>query len=303
MDGSPEGPSSVAVVRKCSDGRLRALIAWADLPAEELQARLREWGPALATALCLPPGVPAVNPASVADPLEMARYVSAALGHDMRNIMSGIIGALELHRSAGQGVGEEVFDAVRRRAVEGVAMVEAMMGRLRTSQPEPAETVDLAAVVSDFKRDIEPLGQAMAASGVTFQTNGQPAQVAVDRSELYRALLALVFNSWRACRHGGAVEVVTEVRRGRAALEVRDDGEGMDPEVHRRAKEPFYTTEPDHHWGLGLTIAEEVAKQAHGSLMIRPREDRGTTVTLSLPLIEGTTGQHTPHRAPGGNKP
>lgn len=276
---------SVAVIRRCPDGHCRAVILCADLPAQELKVRVGALAPALATALSLPPGEPVVDPTMGVDPLEMAQHVSAALAHDVRNIMSGIIGALELHRSAGQGAGEEVFDSVRRRAVEGVAMVEAMMERLRGRPRPPTEPLDLAAAVSGFAADIHPLVQVMSAEGVAFQSSGQWAQARLGRSELYRALLALVFNSWRACRNRGTVEVGVEMRRGRAVVEVRDDGAGMTPQVHLRAKEPFYTTEPELHWGLGLTIAEEVAKQAQGSLVIRPREDRGTTVTLSLPLV------------------
>lgn len=276
--------SSAALVRRRPDGRREALVLGAAAPAEVLEQRLGDWGLALATALCLPHRQEGEALALGVDPLEMTRHVSAALAHDMRNIMSGIIGALELQRSTGKAAGEEVFDAIRRRAVEGVAMVEAMMGRLRAGPRPAAEELELLAATRDFAAAIEPLAQVMVQQGVSLTVTGEPAQVRVERPELARALLALVFNSWRACRGGGTVKVLVDVRRGRAVLEVQDDGAGMTPEVHRRAKEPFYTTEPQIHWGLGLTIAEEVAKQAQGSLVIRPREDRGTTVTVSLPL-------------------
>jgi signal transduction histidine kinase len=276
--------SVAALVRRGPDGRRAALVLGAEIPAELLGQRLRDWGPALATALCLPHHEAGDAPVLGVDPLEMTRHVSAALAHDVRNIMSGIIGALELQRSTGEGAGEEVFDAIRRRAVEGVAMVEAMMGRLRAGHRPATEEVDLLAAARDFAGAVEPLAQVMAQHGVGLTVSGEPARARVERPELARALLALVFNSWRACRGGGTVKVLVDVRRGRAVLEVQDDGAGMTPEVHRRAKEPFYTTEPQIHWGLGLTIAEEVAKQAQGSLVIRPREDRGTTVTVSLPL-------------------
>ena len=69
--------------------------------AEHL-VRADEVAPAAAAALSLcPPGPPAPLVAGGGlDALEMMEYVSGAVAHDVRNVMAGIIGAVELHLAA-----------------------------------------------------------------------------------------------------------------------------------------------------------------------------------------------------------
>ena len=68
-------------------------------------------------------------------------------------------------------------------------------------------------------------------------------------------------------------------------FEVRDKGSGMDAETALRAPEPFYTTkEPGKGLGLGLFLAQNLAEQFGGELVIDAGKQDGTTVTISLAL-------------------
>ena len=62
----------------------------------------------------------------------------------------------------------------------------------------------------------------------------------------------------------------------------------MDDETLRHAKEPFFTTrEVGQGLGLGLSLADGMARIADGVLAIRSQLGKGTTVELRLPAIEG----------------
>ena len=68
-------------------------------------------------------------------------------------------------------------------------------------------------------------------------------------------------------------------------FEVKDQGCGMDAEISARATEPFFTTkEPGRGLGLGLFLAQNLAEQFGGELVIDSKKQGGTTVTISLAL-------------------
>jgi CheY-like chemotaxis protein len=71
----------------------------------------------------------------------------------------------------------------------------------------------------------------------------------------------------------------------RLHLLLEDNGAGMDPEVLRRACDPFFSTKSaGRSRGLGLSIAFSLAKQMGGSLALHSLLGEGTRAELELPL-------------------
>jgi signal transduction histidine kinase len=70
------------------------------------------------------------------------------------------------------------------------------------------------------------------------------------------------------------------------ALEVKDDGPGMDEATLVRAFEPFYSTKFPGR-GLGLPVVLGVLRAHGGGLDIESQPARGTTVRVYLPVADG----------------
>lgn len=108
-----------------------------------------------------------------------------------------------------------------------------------------------------------------------------------DLDALGIALRNLVQN---ALRHAGAeAQVVVEVVAP-ASIEVRDDGPGVDAHQMEVLRQPFArggSDAPGH--GLGLSIADEVARQSGGRLELASphRRGRGFSATLVLRSVAG----------------
>jgi signal transduction histidine kinase len=66
-------------------------------------------------------------------------------------------------------------------------------------------------------------------------------------------------------------------------IDVQDTGEGMDPHVRLRAKDPFFTTRPSGT-GLGLAIVDRIVEAHDGEISITSRTGTGTTVSVFLPI-------------------
>jgi len=67
---------------------------------------------------------------------------------------------------------------------------------------------------------------------------------------------------------------------------VSDTGVGMSDDVRRRALQPFFTTKGPKRTGLGLSVAYGAVQRYGGALEIDSTAERGTTVTISLPVAE-----------------
>jgi two-component system sensor histidine kinase RegB len=76
-------------------------------------------------------------------------------------------------------------------------------------------------------------------------------------------------------------------RRALVALEVIDRGEGMPPEIARRAGEPFFTTKsPGKGMGLGLFLVRLVAEKCDGNWRLESEPGQGTRSILELPSAD-----------------
>ena len=68
-------------------------------------------------------------------------------------------------------------------------------------------------------------------------------------------------------------------------FQVEDKGSGMDEDVLAKATEPFFTTKGQGKGlGLGLFLAQNVAEQLGGTLLLSSRKSHGTTATISFAL-------------------
>ena len=117
----------------------------------------------------------------------------------------------------------------------------------------------------------------------------------VDLSEFELALLNLAVNARDAMTAGGTLTLSTRnmsFARANAldlagdfvAVEVKDTGVGIEPQLLNRVFEPFFTTkEVGKGTGLGLSQVYGFAKQAGGVATVSSQPGQGTRVTLYLP--------------------
>jgi len=134
-----------------------------------------------------------------------------------------------------------------------------------------------------------------------------------NATQIHQVFLNLCVNARDAMAQGGELTITATNRvidaaeaatipNGQAgnflAVEVKDTGDGIPPEVIARIWEPFFTTKGvDKGTGLGLSTVRGIVQQHGGFVTVRTHLHRGTTFTVFLPagsdpLLSKTEPEH-----------
>jgi PAS domain S-box-containing protein len=232
-----------------------------------------------------------------AQKLEAIGHLTGGLAHDFNNILSIIIGSLDLITPTSNPTeAKELLDAALAAAHRGADITRTLLAvaRRRALNPEPTD-------VNQLIDEIIPLLRQSAGKKleIEFSNNAVDAICEIDPGGLANALMNLVINARDAMPKGGRVLVYTyrtevlprslmvplELKPGPyLVIGVDDSGCGMSDEVALRAFDPFFTTKGrGQGTGLGLAMVYGFARQSGGTARIQSAIGRGASVQLMLP--------------------
>jgi signal transduction histidine kinase len=76
-----------------------------------------------------------------------------------------------------------------------------------------------------------------------------------------------------------------ELFEGMIRVSIKDNGEGIAPEMQSRIFVPNFTTKSSGT-GLGLAMCKGIVEQAQGKIWFETEQGRGTTFHVELPVVE-----------------
>ncbi|MBF0296377.1 MAG: MCP four helix bundle domain-containing protein [Magnetococcales bacterium] len=113
----------------------------------------------------------------------------------------------------------------------------------------------------------------------------EPLEVWGDRLKIGQVLRNLIRNALDVTPDHGAVRVSARREGEILAIQVRDWGAGLAPDVAGKIFEPFFTTKKSGVGvGLGLPICYSIAQQLGGTLEVTNAAAGGVAATLRLPI-------------------
>ncbi len=224
--------------------------------------------------------------------LEALGTFAAGIAHDFNNILAAILAHAEVgrHQLAGEHAVsthlEEVVASTRRAS----ALVGQILSFTRRGRAE-LKPLDLVDTVVEGLRIVRPT--LPTAVRLRLSLPGGQAWVQGDPTQLAQVLLNLCTNASQAMPEArGVIDVslaraIDDQREPRWVLQVRDDGEGIDPDVREPIFDPFFTTkERGSGTGLGLAVVFGIV-QAHGATIdVESEPGAGTAMTIDFPALE-----------------
>lgn len=226
--------------------------------------------------------------------MEAIGQLTGGVAHDFNNILTGIVGALDLVRrrlEAGR-TGEILrYVEVASTAANRAASLTARLLAFGRRQPLTVTSVDLNSIVLSM----EDLLRRTMGEAIEIEISLEPdlPYAATDVNQIENAILNLAINARDAMPAGGRLTIRTELEpRGGSAdgpgfvfLTVADTGGGMDADVREKAFDPFFTTKAlGQGTGLGLSMIYGFMKQIGGNAEIASEPGQGTIVRLTLPI-------------------
>ncbi len=220
---------------------------------------------------------------------QFAEFVQlvGGLAHEIKNPLSTIRLNLEL---LGEDLGDPQTPS-ERRAVNKVEVVERECTRLQQllddflkfARVRPAELAPQS--VNDSLHRVLDFFQPQAdSSGIELirYLESDLAHVRIDPESLQAALLNLILNAQQALPDGGQLMVRSRSTPQGIAIDLIDNGIGMDTATLNRAFDPFYSTKSGGS-GLGLPTTRKIIEAHGGTLSVQSEPGRGTQFTIELP--------------------
>lgn len=197
-----------------------------------------------------------------------------ALSHDLRTPITALKLRAELIED----------EAQRQRLLAPIEEMEKLteqalsLARAGASQEARAQ-VDLAEIARTLCGELQDMGIDVRAEAPA------PVTALCRPSEIARALRNLAEN---AAKHGGGGAMkVGRTEAGEPYVEITDEGPGVSAETLARLTEPFFRADAARTStggaGLGLAIAQAIADEHGGKLVLTNRAPRGFSAKLVLP--------------------
>lgn len=121
-------------------------------------------------------------------------------------------------------------------------------------------------------------------------------EITADKAKIIQVLLNLITNAKEACEQDGTIHLSSDVRtlpetgKQYAAISVKDNGCGIEPENLHKIFDPFFSTKSKSRGrGLGLPICQNIAHLHRGWIDVESQPGQGSCFTLVLPLEPDTT--------------
>jgi signal transduction histidine kinase len=216
------------------------------------------------------------------EPLEQ---FAAHVAHDFNNLLTGILGNLELMQNRAKRNNITTFDSYlegARHAGNRAAIFAQRLLAFSGRGGQDFAPVTINTLLTEIAESLSPHERPIPLD----LADGNTA-VSCDPTHAERAIHELLANAMDATSATGTITLATRLSPGTVTITIHDTGPGMPPDTLARAKEPFFTTKPNGAGkGLGLAIADNFARETHGTLEITSTPS-GTTASLHLPAIQG----------------
>jgi two-component system OmpR family sensor kinase len=226
---------------------------------------------------------------------ERMRQFVADASHELRTPLAAVRGYAELYRQGAVTEPEDVTGTMRRIEDESIRMgglVNDLLLLTRLDRQRPLERgpVDLTVLAADAVQDARALDPTRQVRLIGLSGDLEPTNIEGDEAKLRQVVTNLVGNAVNHTLAGTDIEIaVGSEAPGRARLEVRDHGDGVDPVKARKVFERFYRADPSRgrgHGGgngLGLAIVAAIVSAHDGQVGVAATPGGGATFVVDLP--------------------
>lgn len=219
---------------------------------------------------------------------KQAQFVASA-SHELRTPLAVIISAVECCKSAPYEKQEGFLRTISQESVRMSTLVNDMLTLSGSDshhflmQPKP---VELDTLLMNVFEAFEPLAKEKSiALSVSLPEYALPLCLA-DPERIKQVISILLHNAISYTPEHGKIDLALSYRKAHFYITVQDNGIGISDEDKKRIFERFYRAEKSRstkdHFGLGLSIAQEIMKAHNGNIEVTDATGGGSIFTITL---------------------
>ncbi|TIH12816.1 response regulator [Marinifilum sp. JC120] len=231
--------------------------------------------------------------------MEALGNLAGGIAHDFNNILGVIISSCELieifHTDASTEIQSKV-NASLAAAYRGRDLVSQILTFTRKGHEE-VRSLRVGPIVAETVRFLQ--ASLSASVKINYSIVDPEPIVFADPTQVHQVLMNLCTNAAHAMEVSGGLlsisvtskniqsehEIEGLSRKGlHLVLEVRDSGEGIQPDELARIFDPFFTTKcPGKGTGLGLAVVQGIVKSWGGAVVVESIPAKGTVFRILMP--------------------
>ncbi|MCH2111119.1 MAG: ATP-binding protein, partial [Polyangiaceae bacterium] len=215
--------------------------------------------------------------------MEATGQLAGGVAHDLNNLLTPILSYVELSLRQLDPTSpvSRYLTRVQEASVRASSLTQELLALSRK------QVLDVQVLpLGEFILQLAPVLERLLPDNVQLdiKIDDQGGRLKVDPGQLEQVLMNLVSNARDAMPQGGQIRVITsKLTDGHLQLEVRDQGEGIAPELQTKVFEPFFTTKPrGKGTGLGLASVRGIVEQHGGRIYIDSEPGEGSSFSVVL---------------------
>lgn len=212
--------------------------------------------------------------------------LSSGICHNLNNLLTGILGPIDLMQSAkGEEQKQRLLEFIDRSAKRAADLIKRFHQTVEGS--DKTQPVLLNAIICQAIADTKPKWQdECALSGIAIQVKEHLTnipKVSASETDLHAIVVNLIINAIEALPDGGQIDISTQNEDDGVLLVISDNGQGMEEETQQRVFEPFFSTKATVGTGLGLSTAYSAITRWGGKIEVDSELEKGTQLRIWLP--------------------
>nr|WP_076750563.1 ATP-binding protein [Desulfatitalea tepidiphila] len=228
--------------------------------------------------------------------LAVLGQLTATVSHELRNPL-GVIRSSNFYLQKRMKTEDEKARKHFQRIEDQITLCEAIVADLlEYTRGRQASIVKQE--ISPWLEQVVEQVEEQEGIPIDLELAGALPPVPHDPEKMRRVLINLLVNAVQAVKsrseaadneastYEPRIGVKSLMRDGQLAIEVSDNGIGMDEETQRRAFEPLFTTRA-RGTGIGLANVKKIIEEHGGLITMESRPGQGTKFSLLLPYTSG----------------